>query len=149
VLARQQPQRWQLKHLPGLDPDHHCTGQLGAAPLAAVRHMPDHLVGLGDLGQMGTGRAGLLARGAAALGLLGTALPGPRGLSKAIRGRRLGGVGGVLAQAALQLRHPGLQRHGKSWPPSNSGLRPACHGPRRERYTAVVRAVKPLGTSLV
>jgi hypothetical protein len=62
MLARQQPQRWQLKHLPGLDPDHHCTSQLGAAPLAAVRHMPDHLVGLGDLGQMGTGRAGLLAR---------------------------------------------------------------------------------------
>jgi ABC-2 type transport system ATP-binding protein len=110
MLARQQPQRWQLKHLPGLDPDHHCTGQLGAAPLAAVRHVPNHLVGLGDLGQMGTGRAGLLARGAAALGLLGTALPGPRGLSKAIRGRRLGGVGGVLAQAALQLCHPGLQR---------------------------------------
>jgi hypothetical protein len=110
VLAHQQPQRWQVEHLPGLDPDHHRTGQLGAAPLAAVRHMPDHLVGLGDLGQMGTGGAGLLARGAAALGLLGTALLGPRGLSKAIGGRRLGGVGGVGARAALQFRHSGPQR---------------------------------------
>jgi hypothetical protein len=74
MLTHQQPQRWQVEHLPGLDPDHDRTGQLGAAPLAAARHMLDHLVGLGDLGQMGTGRAGLLARRAAALGLLGTAL---------------------------------------------------------------------------
>jgi hypothetical protein len=118
MLAHRQPQRWQVEHLPGFGPDHHRTGQLGAASLAAVRHMRDHLVGLGDLGQIGTGRAGLLARGAAALGLLGTALLGPRGLSKAIRGRRFGGVGGVLAQAALQLRHPGLQR----------GNRLALHG---------------------
>jgi hypothetical protein len=110
MLAHQQPQRRQVEHLPSLDPCHHRTGQLGAAPLAAVRHMPDHLVGLGDLRQMRPPCAGLLARRAAALGLLGTALLGPRGLSKAIRGRRLGGVGGVLAQAALQLRHPGLQR---------------------------------------
>jgi hypothetical protein len=177
MFTHQQPQRRQVEHLPGLDPHHHRTGQLSAAPLAAVRHMPDHLVGLCDLGQMGAGRAKLLARHAAALGLLGTALLGPRGLSKTIRGWRLGGVGGVGAQAALQLRHLGLQRsnrpglrgvdraqlgddrgldgdgglqvhnvRGNRGLRQPAGLRPACHGPHRKSYTAVIRPVKLPGT---
>ena len=107
MLGHGQAQRRQVEHLPGHDPDHHRIGQLAAAPLAAVRHMPDHLVGLWDLGQMGTGRAGLLARRTATLGPPTTALPGPRGLSRTVRGRWLGGVGGVLAQAAFQLCHAG------------------------------------------
>jgi hypothetical protein len=107
MLGHRQAQRRQVEHLPSHDPDHHRIGQLAAAPLAAVRHMPDHLVRQGDLGQMGTGRAGLLAGRTAALGPLATTLPGLRGLSKTVRGRWLGGVRGVLSQAALQLCHAG------------------------------------------
>jgi hypothetical protein len=62
--------------------------------------VPGNLVRLGNLGQVGAGGAGLL---------LSVSL-GPRGLAQAVRGRRLGGVGGVLAEPAFQLDHPSLQR---------------------------------------
>jgi tetratricopeptide (TPR) repeat protein len=69
----------------------------------------DDLVGGGDLGQVGAGGARLLARPAPFGPLIGPLLS-PRGLAQAVRGRRLGGVGGVLAEPALQLGHPRLQR---------------------------------------
>jgi hypothetical protein len=109
VLGHGQAQRRQVEHLPGLDPDDRRVGQVRAAPAAPVGGVPDHLVGLGDLGQVGAGRAGLLA-GPALFGPLGGPPLGPRGLAQAVRGRRLGGVGGVLAEPALQLSHAGLER---------------------------------------
>ena len=71
--------------------------------------MPGNLIRLGNLGQVGAGGAGLLA-GPAPLGLLLSVSLGPRGLAQAVRGRRLGGVGGVLAEPAFQPDHPSLQR---------------------------------------
>jgi hypothetical protein len=114
MLDHGQAQRWQVEHLPRLDPFNLRIGQLGAAPAAPVRHMPDHLVRLGDLGQMGTRRAGLLAWRTTTPSPLTTALPGPRGFLKAIRRRRLGGIRRVLTRPALQLRHTGLQRGDRS-----------------------------------
>jgi hypothetical protein len=70
VLGHGQAQRRQVEHLPGLDPDHQRSSQVRVAAATAIRDMPDDLVGLGDLGQMGTGRAELLARPCAT-----TALP--------------------------------------------------------------------------
>jgi hypothetical protein len=109
VLGHAQVQRRQVEHLPGLDPDHRRTRQVGAAPTAPVRAMLDHLVGGGDLGQVGAWGAGLLAGPAPLCPLVGPAL-GPRRLTQAVRGRRLGGVGGVLAEPTLQLHDPGLER---------------------------------------
>jgi hypothetical protein len=109
VLARQQPQRWQVEHLAGLHPDHRRVGKVQAAPAAPAGGVPKDLVGLGGLGQVGAWGAGLLT-GPALLEALGGAAFGPRGLAQAVRGRRLGGVGGVPAEPAFQLGHPRLQR---------------------------------------
>ena len=109
VLGHAQAQCRQVEHLAGLDPDHHRAGQVRAAPAAALRGVLHDLVGPLDLGQMRARGAGLLTR-PAALGLLGVAPLRPRGLTQAVRGRRLGGVGGVPAEPALQLHHPRLQR---------------------------------------
>ncbi len=62
VLGHGQTQRRQVEHLAGLDPDHQRIGQVRVAAATAIRDMPDDLVRLGDLGQIGTGRAWLLAR---------------------------------------------------------------------------------------
>jgi len=109
VLGHAQAQRRQVEHLPGLDPDHRRVGQLRAAAAAPLGQVLHDLIGDGDLGQMGAGRARLLARPAPPSLLVGAAV-GPRGLAKPIRGRRLGRVRGVPPQAALQLGHPRLQR---------------------------------------
>jgi hypothetical protein len=109
VLGHAQAQRRQVEQLPGLDPDHRRDGQVRAAPAAQVRRVFHHLVGLLHLGQVGAGRAGLLAR-PAALGLLVGVPFGPGGLAQAVRGRRLGGVGGVLTEPTLQLGKPRPQR---------------------------------------
>jgi hypothetical protein len=71
--------------------------------------VPGHLAGVGDLRQVGAWGAGLLA-GPAVFGPPIGAAPCPRGLAQPVRGRRLGGVGGVLAEPVLQLGHPRLQR---------------------------------------
>jgi hypothetical protein len=109
VLADQQPQRWQVEHLAGLDPDHRCVGKVRAAPTAPAGGVPGELVRLGDLSQVGARGAGLLT-GPAMLGPLGGAPLGPHGLAQPVRGRRHGRVGGVPAEPALQLGHPRLQR---------------------------------------
>ncbi len=109
MLGREQAQRWQVEHLAGLDPDHARPGQVRAAPPAPVGHMPGDLIGLGDPGQMRAGGAGLLT-GPAPRGPLIVLAACPRGPAQPVRGRRLGGVGGVLAEPALQLDHPRLQR---------------------------------------
>jgi hypothetical protein len=109
VLGHHQAQRRQVEHLAGLNPHHRRVGQVRATAATPVGHMPDHLVGLGDLGQVRAGGAGLLA-GPAPPGRLVGAACGPRGLGKPIRGGRLGRVGGVLAEPTLQLSDPGLQR---------------------------------------
>jgi hypothetical protein len=71
--------------------------------------VPGHLVGLLHLRQVGAWGAGLLA-GPAVFGPPIGAARSPRGLAQPVRGRRLGGVGGVLAEPTLQLGHPRLQR---------------------------------------
>jgi len=113
VLGHLQAQRRQVEHLPGLDSGHHRAGQIPIAPAAPAGDMPDDLVGSGDLGQIGTRSAGLLAGSAPlAFGLARTldAAAGRAGwLGEPVGGRRLGGIRGVGAQSALQLRHPGLQ----------------------------------------
>jgi hypothetical protein len=109
VLGHPQAQCRQVEHLAGLDPDHHRAGQVRAATAAALRGVLHDLVGPLDLGQMRARGAGLLT-GPAALGLLGVAPLRPRGLPQPVRGRRLGGARGVLAEPALQLHHPRLQR---------------------------------------
>jgi hypothetical protein len=83
MLGHRQVQRWQVEHLPGLDPDHRRAGQVRAAAAAPVGDVLDHLVGGGDLGQVGAGGAGLLA-GPAPLGPLGGTPLGPRGLAQPI-----------------------------------------------------------------
>jgi len=98
----------QVEHLAGLDPDHHRVGQVPSAAAAPAGDVLNHLVGLGDLGQVGTRGAGLLARPAPLSPLGGTPL-GPRGLAQPIQGRRLGGVGGILAEPTFQLGDPGLE----------------------------------------
>jgi hypothetical protein len=105
VLGHPQAQRWQVEHLPGLDPGDRRVGQVHAAPAAPVGHLLDDLGRLGDLGQVG---AGLLA--GPARGRLSHPRFDPTGLAQPVRGRRLGGVGGVLAEPTLQLGHPRLQR---------------------------------------
>jgi hypothetical protein len=104
VLGDPQAKRRQVEHLPGLDPDHARTRQVGAAPAAPVGSVPGHLVGLLHLRQVGAWGAGLLA-GPATFGPPIGAARSPRGLAQPIRGRRLGGVGGVLAEPTLQLGH--------------------------------------------
>jgi hypothetical protein len=99
----------QVEHLAGLDPHDRRVDQRRAAPAAPVGHLPGHLVGLGDLGQVSAGGAGLLT-GPAPRGPLIVLAACPRGLAQPVRGRRLGGVGGILAEPALQLSHPRLQR---------------------------------------
>ena len=103
------------------------SGAAAAAPIGQVLH---DLIGDGDLGQMGAGRARLLARPAPPNLLFGAAV-GPRGLAKPIRGRRLGRVRGVPPQAALQLGHPRLQRGDQA---GLLGIRPraARQSPRPE-----------------
>jgi hypothetical protein len=66
VLDHTQAQWRQVEHLPGLDPGHRGAGQLLAVAAAPIRDMPGKLVRLGDLGQMGAGRAVLLAQAGAA-----------------------------------------------------------------------------------
>jgi hypothetical protein len=83
VLEHTQAQWPQVEHLPGLDPGHRGAGQLLAAAAAPIRDMPGKLVRLGDLGQMGAGRAGLLAR-PALLGPVGSPRLRPRGLAQAV-----------------------------------------------------------------
>ena len=109
MLHNPQAKRRQVEHLPGLDPHHRRIGKLRAASAAPVSQVLDDLVGLGDLGQVGAGGARLLAR-PAPFGPLTSPLLSPRGLAQAVRGRRPGGVRGVLAEPALQLGHPRLQR---------------------------------------
>jgi hypothetical protein len=109
VLHDSQTQRWQVEHLAGLDPDHARPGQVRAAAAAPAGGVQGDLVGLGDLGQVGARGAGLLAGPAMRCPLVGAAF-GPRGLAQPVRGWRLGGVGGVLAEPALQLGHPSLER---------------------------------------
>jgi hypothetical protein len=41
VLGRHQPQRWPVKHLAGLDPDHRRVGKIRAAPTAPAGDMLD------------------------------------------------------------------------------------------------------------
>jgi hypothetical protein len=83
VLAHTQAQWRQVEHLPGLDPGYQRAGQLLAAAAAPVRDVPGKLVRLGDLGQMGAGRAGLLA-GPAPLGPLASPPLRLRGLAQAV-----------------------------------------------------------------
>jgi len=109
VLGDPQAKRRQVEHLPGLHAHHARVGQRRAAPAAPVGHMPGHLVGGGDLCQVRAWGAGLLT-GPAILGPTCGATRSPRGLAQPIRGRRLGGVRGVLAEPPLQLSHPRLQR---------------------------------------
>jgi hypothetical protein len=109
VLGHPQAQPGQVEHLPGLGPDHRRVGQVRAAGAAPVGRVLDHLVGLLHLRQVRTRRAGLLA-GPAALGLLGVAPLRPGGLTQPVRGRRLRGVGRILAEPALQLTDTGLKR---------------------------------------
>jgi hypothetical protein len=109
VLGDPKAERGQVEHLPGLHSRHWRAGQLRAAAATPLGQVLHDLVGGGDLGQMGAGRAGLLA-GPAPLDPLGGAASGPRGLAKPVRGQRLGRVRGVLPQATLQLSHPCLQR---------------------------------------
>jgi hypothetical protein len=108
VLGDPQAKRRQVEHLPGLHARHRRTRQVGAAPTAPVGSVPGHLVGLLHLRQVGAWGAGLLA-GPAILGPPIGAPLCPRGLTQPVRGRRLRGVGGVLAEPALQLGHPRLQ----------------------------------------
>ncbi|HWD47391.1 MAG TPA: hypothetical protein VHM23_27380 [Actinomycetota bacterium] len=61
MLDHAQAQPGQVEHLAGLDPDHRRAGQVRAAASAPVGQVLDHLVGGGDLGQVGAGGAGLLA----------------------------------------------------------------------------------------
>ena len=65
VLGRHQPQRRQVKQLAGRGGDHRRVGQVGAAARTPVRDVHHDLVGLGDLGQVRTRGARLLARLAA------------------------------------------------------------------------------------
>jgi hypothetical protein len=109
MLDHAQAQPRQVEHLAALHPCDRCQHQVGAALAAATRGVPDHLIRLGDHGQMSAGSARLLA-GPAPLGLFVGATLGPRGLAKPIRGRRLGGVRRVLAEPTLQLGQPRLQR---------------------------------------
>jgi hypothetical protein len=109
VLARQQPQRWQVEQLAGLHPDHRRVGKVQAAPAAPAGGVPKDFVRLGDLGQVGAWGAGLLA-GPAMLEALGGAAFGAHRLAQAVQGRRLGRVGRIPAKPAFQLGHPRLQR---------------------------------------
>ena len=79
VLGDPQAKRRQVEHLPGLDPDHARTRQVGAAPAAPVGSVPGHLVGLRHLRQVGAWGAGLLA-GPATFGPPIGAARSPRGL---------------------------------------------------------------------
>jgi hypothetical protein len=100
VLDHAQAQRRQVEHLPGLDPNHHRTVKVLPAPTAPLGHMLHHLIRLGDLGQVGAGRAGLLARPTTPRAT--TALPGGRRrLGEPVRRRRLGGIPRVLAELAF------------------------------------------------
>jgi hypothetical protein len=109
MLGDPQAKRGQIEHLPGLHSRYRRIGQLRAALAAPLGQVLYDLVGGGDLGQVGAGGAGLLAGPAprSPLIVLGAC---PRGLAQPIRGRRLGRIGGVFPQAALQLGHPRLQR---------------------------------------
>jgi len=109
VLGDPQAKRGQVEHLPGLHARHWRTRQVRAAPTTPLGSVPGNLVRPGNLRQVRAGGAGLLA-GPAPLGLLLSVPLRPRGLAQAVRGRRLGGVGGVPAQPAFQLDHPSLQR---------------------------------------
>jgi hypothetical protein len=62
VLDDAQAQHRQVKHLPGLDPNDHRAIKVLPAPAAPLGHVLHDLVRLGDLGQVGAGRARLLAR---------------------------------------------------------------------------------------
>ena len=109
MLGDPQAKRRQVEHLPGLHAHHARIGQLRAAPAAPVGHVPGHLVGLLHLRQVRAWGAGLLTGPAIFGPLIGPAFH-PRGLAQPIRGRRHGGVRGVLAEPPLQLGHPRLQR---------------------------------------
>jgi hypothetical protein len=174
MLGREPAQRWQVEHLAGLDPDHARPGQVRAAPAAPVGGMQGDLVGLGDLGQVRAGGAGLLPGPAPRRPLIVLAAC-PRGLAQPVRGRRLGGVGGVLAEPALQLDHPRLQRVDqaslrgvdRAQLGDHRGLhrdggfrargrdhdfqdakrsRPLAHGPYRNSYPTHPRTVNPFTT---
>jgi hypothetical protein len=109
VLHDAQAQHRQVKHQSGLDPNHHRAGQIPPAPTAPLGHMLHDPIRLGDLGQMGTRGAGLLARLTAPRSPLSNAPLRPRGPAKPVRRRWFGGIGGVLAQATLQLGDPGFE----------------------------------------
>jgi hypothetical protein len=83
VLAGQQPQHWQVKHLAGLHADHRRLSQVRTAAATPLRDVPDDLVRLGDLGQVRAGGTGLLAR-PTTLDPLGNPPHGPRGLPKTV-----------------------------------------------------------------
>jgi hypothetical protein len=83
VLAGQQPQHWQVKHLAGLDADHRRRSQVRTAAAAPFRNVPGDLVRLGDLGQMRAGGTGLLS-GPTILDPLSNPPHGPRGLTKTV-----------------------------------------------------------------
>jgi hypothetical protein len=83
VLGHPQAQRRQVEHLAGLDPAHRRVGQVRAAAAAPLGHMPDHLVGGGDLGQVRAGRARLLA-GPAPRGLPVGSASDPHGLAQPV-----------------------------------------------------------------
>jgi hypothetical protein len=106
MLGHLQPGWWQVEHLPGLDANHRLNGQVAAAACTPGRLVDHHPVRVGDLGELRARCARLLARPATP-----PPLAGWRGrLGQPIRRRRLGGVGRVHAQPALQLRHLCPQR---------------------------------------
>jgi hypothetical protein len=107
MLTHPQPHLGQVKDLPGLHPHDRRQSQLPTAALAGHRAVHHDLVRVGHLSQVRTRRAGLLAGRSPTT----TPLPPRCGrLAKPIRRRWPGGIGGVLAQAPLQLSDPGRQR---------------------------------------
>ncbi len=108
MLPHPQPHLGQIEDLPGLHPDHRRQGQIPTTAIAGHRPVHHDRIRVSHLGQVRARRAELLARAPATTTT--TPLPPGRGrLAKPVRRRRPGGVGGVLAQAPLQLGDPGRQ----------------------------------------
>jgi hypothetical protein len=107
MLTHPQPDLGQVKDLTDLHPNHRRQRQIPTTAAAGQRPVHHHLVRVGHLGQVRARRAGLLAGRSPTA----TPLPPTRGrLAKPVRRRWPGGVGGVPAQAPLQVGDPGRQR---------------------------------------